>query len=91
MRRELGWGQHRMVSIGFLKLCLSPRVAMDRSQKLINPFVSETKESAWICIIVIIDITKSVQQYYIQKYYDIYVYIAYFFFIEPTQSAGAVE
>ena len=34
-----------MVSIGFLELCLSPRVAMDRSQKLINTFVSETKES----------------------------------------------
>ena len=27
-------------------MCLSPRVAMDRSQKLINPFVSETTESA---------------------------------------------
>ena len=41
-----GWGQRRMVSIGFKKLCLSPRVAKDRSQKLINPFVSETTESA---------------------------------------------
>ena len=33
---------------------------MDRSQKLINPFVPETKEYACVCIyIVITDITKS--------------------------------
>ena len=31
-------------------MCLSPRVAMDRRQKLINPFVSETKEPACICL-----------------------------------------
>ena len=36
MRRALGWGQHRMVSIDFYELRPSPRVAMDRSQKLIN-------------------------------------------------------
>ena len=41
-------------------MSLSPRVAMDRSQELINPFVSETIESACVCIcicvIVVIDI-----------------------------------
>ena len=30
-------------------MCHSPRVAMDRSQKLINPFVSETTEFAYFC------------------------------------------
>ena len=34
--------QHSLVSIGFYELCLSPRVTKDRSQKEINPFVSET-------------------------------------------------
>ena len=33
-------------------MCLSPRVARDRSQKLINPFVFETKESACICFCI---------------------------------------
>ena len=32
-------------------MCLSPRVTMDRSQKLINPFVSETTEAACICTV----------------------------------------
>ena len=40
-------------------MCLSPRVSIDRSQELINPFVSETTESAWncicICVTVVID------------------------------------
>ena len=39
---------------------------MDRSQKLINPFVSETKEFAciciYICITVVIDIFMAIQQ-----------------------------
>ena len=40
-------------------MCLFPRVAMDRSQKLMNSFVTETSESACICICnVIINITK---------------------------------
>ena len=42
------WGgrgfQHSMVSTCFYDLCLSPRVAKDWSQKLINPSVSETIE-----------------------------------------------
>ena len=40
---------------------ITSRVAIDRSQKLINPFVSETTESACICVcicIIIADITK---------------------------------
>ena len=49
-------GQHRMVSIGFYNLYLSPRVAKDWNQKLINPFVSETTESACICICISISI-----------------------------------
>ena len=54
MQRALGWGQHSMVSIGFCELCLSPRVAMDRSQKLVNPFVPETTESAcFACVYVL--------------------------------------
>ena len=56
MHRTLEWGQHSMVSIGFQELCLSPRVAMDHCQKLINLFISKTKESACICITVVIDI-----------------------------------
>ena len=51
MRRALGWGQHSMVSISFYELCLSPRVAMNRSQEINKPFVSETTESAYICIV----------------------------------------
>ena len=42
----------------FTIVCLSPRVVMDRGQKWINPFVSETTESACICIIIT-DITKN--------------------------------
>ena len=34
---------------------------MDRSQKLINSFVSETKESKCICITVVIDIIMAMQ------------------------------
>ena len=64
MRHTLrGWGQHCMVSICFYDLCLSTGVAKDWSQKLINPFASETTESACIYIcIMIIDISKSIQQ-----------------------------
>ena len=62
MQHALGWGQHSMVN---KELCLSPRVIMDQSQKLINPFVSETKESTciciYICIIVVIDIIIAIQ------------------------------
>ena len=57
------------VSIGFEELCLSPHVTMERSQKLINPFVSETTKSACICVsiciciyIIITDITKLCNQ-----------------------------
>ena len=46
-------------------ICVSLLVSKDRSQKLINLFVSETIDSVcicfYICIIVIIDITKSIQ------------------------------
>ena len=35
-------------------MCLSPRVTMDQNQELINPFVSETKESACICICIVL-------------------------------------
>ena len=52
MRRALGWGQHSMVSKYLLELCLSPRVTMNRSQKLINPFVPETTKSACVCICI---------------------------------------
>ena len=55
MRR---WCQHSMVSIGPYELSLSPRVAKDWRQKEINPFVSETTESA--CIINI-DIIMAIQ------------------------------
>ena len=52
----LGWSQHRIVCLGFWELGLSPRVAIDRSQKLINPFVSKTKDSASICICICITV-----------------------------------
>ena len=46
-------------------MSLSPCVTIDRSQKLTNPFVSETTESACICICicitVVIDIIMSIQ------------------------------
>ena len=58
-----------MVRKGLYELCLSPRVAKDWRQKEINPFVSETTESACI-IIVIIDITQSIQHYYIGRCID---------------------
>ena len=38
---------------------------MDRSQKLLNLFVSETKESACICITAVIDFIMAIQQLYI--------------------------
>ena len=52
MCRVLGGG----VSIDFYDLYLSPHVAKDWNQKLINPFVSKMTESACICIHIIIDI-----------------------------------
>ena len=58
-------GQRSMVSICFYDSYLSPRVAKAWSRKLINPFVSETIESACNCIcvfiIIIIDIFMSIQ------------------------------
>ena len=36
---------------------------MDRSPKLINLFVSETRESACICITIVIDIVRAVQRF----------------------------
>ena len=53
MRSMWGWSQHSIVSIDFSELCLSPRVIMEWSQKLIKPFVSETTESACICICIV--------------------------------------
>ena len=50
----LGWGQHSMVSKDFSEWCLSSRVAMYRSQKLINPFVTETSEFACVCVCICI-------------------------------------
>ena len=44
------------------KNCVSLLVSKNRSQKLINPLVSETKKSARICIVLIItDIPKSIR------------------------------
>ena len=63
MRRACKQGQHSMVSIDF-KSYISLLVSKDQSQKLINPFVSETTESAYICIcicIVFIDIIMPIQ------------------------------
>ena len=53
MRHVWVVGQRIMVSIGPCDLCLSPRVAKAWRQKEINPFVSETTESACIIIIII--------------------------------------
>ena len=53
--------QHSIVSIGFYELCLSPLVAKDWRRNEVNPFVSETTESACIIIIIII-IIMSIQQ-----------------------------
>ena len=38
-------------------VCLSPRVTMDRSKKLINPFVSETTESDSVLLLCMYFIT----------------------------------
>ena len=60
VHRALGWVQHSMVFIGFKELCLSPRVALDRSQEFINPFVSEKKESACYCICICITVVSDI-------------------------------
>ena len=63
---------------------------MDQSQKLINPFVSETKESAciYICITVVIDIIMATQQiililhaYTHTHTHNIYIYIHIYIYI----------
>ena len=75
-KMRCAWGRslHNMVSIDFWELYHSPRVAMDRSQKLINLFVSETTGSACelylytYCITVVIDLITVCNIY-------IYIYI----------------
>ena len=57
-------------------LCLYPRVAKDRSQKLIYPFVPETTESACISITVVIDIFNCIQH----KCSDAFLFLPLFLF-----------
>ena len=49
MRRALARGQHSMVSIDFWELCLSPRVAMDRSQEINKP-ICTWNDRVWLCL-----------------------------------------
>ena len=48
------WDQHRIVSIGFYHLCLSPHVAKDWSQKLINPFVSKRQSLPVLLLLLLL-------------------------------------
>ena len=67
-RCALGWDQHSMVSIGFWYVSRSLHVAVDQSQKLINPFVSETKESTCIVYVSVLLTSPKIIQLNHQNY-----------------------